>query len=289
MRDLSRYEVDNSKYSRIISNQISNKRDLFEVITGKRKSVFRLEKPYIRKDKNGKEHIEYKTLLCTNTITQLVIGKLKKESFVRFLAEVKLNIHRNVIESPELLDLKIDYKNSKQGRNLGYWHSLPDESYFYSIDFKSAYWQMAYKIGYITETLYWNYMNLDDYKVAKRLCISFLGRSVTVNYLGKTFKNEENFGQPLIITCDNDSLYYKRIYKNIRNLLNNYLYDVVRLSNGNFIKYNTDGIWVTKESIEPIKKYLKDNDILFKTTLCKKISSTEFIQSKELINFLKQK
>ncbi len=279
MIDYSKYELDTSQYSRIIKNKISNKYNLIEIIVSGRKKLFKiLDEPKKTVSKKGKERIEHKTLICTNKISDIGIGNLKKESFTAFLAEFKRNLHKTIIEKPELLELKIGYNKSKARKDTTNWDKIVDGDYFYCIDFKSAYWQIGYKIGYVSEEMFKSYIGLDDYKSAKRLCFSFLGRNVLANYF-----SESLIGKMTSIRCNTNA--YKNVYDNVRNLLNNYLYEMVNLTNGNYILYHTDGICVPVEYVNPIKKFLIDNELLFKITICKKLNNSQYSIGNELMKF----
>lgn len=282
MKKLSKYELDSISYDKVIHNQINNKNDVLEVIVSGRKKLYKTFNPKVILDNKGKEKTVCKSLLCVNKINNDSIGNITIKSFMLFLAEFKINLNKNLIKNNKLWNLHIDYENSKQKTNIHKWNDLEIGSYFYCIDFKSAYWQMAYKLGYIDERIYNQYINLDDYKSAKRLCFSFLSRSVKGIFHNKKFNDT---GKNLVIDCDNS--FYRNIYGNVRNLLNNLLLDMVNLTDGNYLYYNTDGIYITKEYIDIIKNYLKNEKILYKMTLCKKINEKQYFLGNKLKQFIK--
>jgi len=263
MKRLSNYEVSDVGYNQIIANQNQNKVDLIEVIVGSRKKLY-----------TTKVHGE-KKLICTNKVDDsgALIGNLKQSSFITFLAEFKRVLNKQILDKPDLLDLKIDFKGLSRNKNIKYFDNLNIGDYFYCIDFNSAYWQMANKIGYITPELYKNYIRLNDYKHAKRLCFSFLARSVKARYSSAGIS----------ISCD--TRVYKRIYDNVRNLLYMYLMNCVKLSNNEYIEYNIDSITIMADKVNAIKDYLKQNDLIFKITECRKVSETEYLSDYNLIKF----
>jgi hypothetical protein len=281
MKKLNKYELDSISYNKVIHNQISNNNDVLEIIVSGRKKLYKTFEPKKVIDNQGKEQTVYKSLLCVNKLNNDSIGNITIKSFMLFLAEFKINLNKNLTKNNELWNLHIDYENSKQKTNINNWNDLEVGSYFYCIDFKSAYWQMAYKLGYIDDRIYNQYINLDDYKSAKRLCFSFLSRSVKGIFHNKKVDD----GKILVIDCDNS--FYRNIYNNVRNLLNNYLIEMVNITNNNYMYYNTDGIYINKDSVNIIKSFLNDEKILYKTTICKKINDKQYFLGNKLKQFIK--
>lgn len=280
MINLDRYELDAEPYKRVINNQIKHQKPIMEVVSSGRTILYKLHEPKIIKTKKGKERIEYKTILCANKVSNISLGNIDKESFITFLKDFKFNLNKCLRLNTELWDLKIIYDKSKIGKNNNYWGNINEGDYFYLIDIRSAYWQIAHKIGYISTELFNSYFELDDYKASKRLCFSFLSRTSKATYFGKRFDGSD---EDMVIGCNSE--FYKNIYDNIRNLLNNLINEVVLLTDNNYLKYNTDGIYITKEYVPVVKKFLKANGILYKTSLCKKISNFEYVLQNQLMKF----
>jgi len=265
---LKRFEMKESSYNTAVGNMTKNGSNIMEVIVGQRKKLYKLQNDTGDKKLMAIKHLD----------TEFVnIGKLSGKSFNQFLAEFKLNLHNNLKKNSELLNLNIPFKGITRKKNIQFWDTMPIGTYFYGIDFKSAYWQMGHKIGYIDSNLYNGYMDLDDYKEGKRLCFSFLARKITGTY------HKLNTSINCDISC------YMNVYNNVRNLLYNYMADVVKLSENMFIEYNIDGIYVMKDKIDVIKDYLKENNIVSKRTICKKINDAEYISGYTLVEFLKPK
>jgi hypothetical protein len=63
----------------------------------------------------------------------------------------------------------------------------------------------------------------------------------------------------------------------------------VKLSNNEYIEYNIDSITVMADKVNAIKDYLKQNDLLFKITECRKVSETQYLSDYNLIKFKQNK
>ena len=262
MERYSKYEVSSDGYNQILGNLTVNKTDSVEVRVGARNKLYR---------------IDNKKLLCTNKVaaTTVTIGKLKPKAFSSFLAEFKKTLNKQLTTNAELFYLQIPFKGCSKHKNTKAFNKISIGEYFYTIDFNSAYWQMAHKIGYITPQVYNAYINVDDYKQAKRLCFSFLSRKVSAYY-----SNGHR-----IVNCDTTP--YKRAYDNVRHLLYTHLMECVKTTNGEYIEYNIDSITVNADKINAIKLYLKNVGIVFKITECKKLSTKEFISGNKIVRFAK--
>lgn len=262
MQRLSKYEVSETGYQNIVANQILNQKELIEVTIGSRKKLYTT--------KNGE-----KSMLCTNKLDNktVSIGNIKAKSFNTFLAEFKRGLHKAILKNPELIDYEVYFKGVSRKKNYQFFDNIKIGDYFYLIDFNSAYWQMAHKLGYISTKFYKNYILLNDYKKAKRLCFSFLARTIRATYS----TNKE------VITCD--TTLYQRVYNNIRYLLYNYLIECVKLTNNEYIEYNIDGIIINADKVDIIKNYLKAKDILFKVTECRKLNNNEYMNDYNIVKF----
>ena len=124
---------------------------------------------------------------------------------------------------------------------------------------------MAHKLGYISDRLFHNYIHRDEFKEAKRYCVSFLARENEMVY----YDNREIDR----IICDTRVL--KQIYENIRHELYNTIEKLKNLA-PNWINYNIDGISVKKSEMLPICNFLDENKIIYKVNECIKIDNIEY-------------
>ena len=259
MDNYRKYELGTDAYKVVVANQIINNSDMLEVKVGARTKLYKLGAS--------------SKLLCVNKVTNtLNIGSLNGKQFSSFLATFKTNLLKNILEK-NLLDLKVDFSGLSKQHNKDLWTKTPVGQYFFCIDFKSAYWQIANKLGYIDDKLFASYMDLESYKQAKRLCISFLARPISANYHKRGYS----------IKCDTGA--FCSVYDNIRSCLYNYVAGMVKVAKNEYFMYNTDAIYIMPEKVDAIKQYLFENNITFKTTLCKKISETQFTEGCKIKNF----
>lgn len=252
------YQVSDEDYGMIVKNQLGNGRDIYEVITGARKNLFRTSSG------PSKDHTQ---LIASNEINMSVnLGKLHPKHFVLFLAEFKKELHKNILKK-DLFDLKIPSPLVSSDTNYKAYEKLERGYPFYNVDARSGYWQSLYKLGYISKSMYDRYMPLDDYKPAKRLCASFLGRQVKA-----TYHNRE--GDNKVITCETGI--YEQVYENVRNKLHSYAFGCAEASQGLYLKFITDGIYLLAPQVDSVRRYMDSEQIEYKITRCEKIDNSKF-------------
>ena len=258
MGKFKKLEVTSADYEIIRTNKIESNCIVSEQIHGSRKSLF---------DGNNKV---IATTINANTIA---LGELTKESFISFLGTFQKNLYKNFNHHPSLWTKIVSFKGVSRDKNKNAWNELKKGQFFYNIDLNSAYWQMAFKLGYIDEELYLKYLNDDSYKGAKRLCVSFLARQNKKNYY---FQNDV-----FTVYCDNGI--FNQVYVNIRNSC----YQIIDTCKQecNYLAYNIDSIYVLPEDAKKIQAILNDNGFHFKRTLCQKISKTEYVFGKQVRKF----
>ena len=114
--------------------------------------------------------------------------------------------------------------------------------------------------------MYDKYIHSDEYKMAKRLCISFLARQNYMIY----YINDKEFQ----VNCDISV--FKKVYENIRY----YLYSTITGCINEklcWLEYNIDGISITANELDYVKKYMNDNDLQYKITECRKVDNTKYL------------
>ena len=258
---MQRYDKRNfplKDYEKFIAIQKKNNNDFKEQIIGSRKKLF----------------IYNRLIATTSSTTDLPLGDLKKQSFNAFLGMFNRTLYKSFLTNESLFDLKIKYRGLARSRNLKAWDSLPDGSFFYNVDLKSAYWQITYKLGYISESIYLKYMGLDTYKQAKRYCISFLARTNKMLY----FEKDNHY----IISCDISIL--KQVYDNVRNKL----YETINSSIqgiDNWIEYNIDGVTIYSEDLDLVKQRFEEYGLEYKINVCQKINEYQYSQKGIVRNF----
>jgi len=208
--------------------------------------------------------------------SNLNIGTITNQEFRLFLAGFNKKLYKRLRNEKLLFDLKITRSGPVSRKMTATWQKLPIGSFFYNIDLSAAYWQIAYRIGYIDTITFQKYLEDDRYKQAKRLCFSFLGRENKMTYF------HPNQQTPVEIRCDMTVL--RTVYDNVRNELNRIIVKAAEHA-GEFIEYNTDGITVFHTQVNQIKKYFQSESLMFKITKCKKISDTHYLHGAVLRKF----
>jgi len=250
MRTYKRLEVSDSEYIQIKNTQFDNGSIVKEHFKGSRINMFSDNMLIASKCKSA----------------NLEKGELSDSKFSAFLGMFNKQLYRQFALNPDLFFLDVDFNESSRKKNYESWESISEGDFFYNIDLSSAYWQIAHKIGYISDNIFKKYMKLDEYKEAKRYCISFLGRKNIMKYYYKGFEYE--------IECDRE--FASRVYKNIRYALYNYILDGVNLTN-NWLEYNIDGISVLEHEKDIIINYFKECNLEFKINECIKMNDNEYL------------
>jgi len=204
----------------------------------------------------------------------LQLGKITQPQFNAFLGGFNKQLYKQFANNQELYDLKINFGGASRDKNYAAWEEIKQGEYFYNLDLKSAYWQVANKLGYLNEKMYNKYFSLDEYKMAKRLCISFLARQ---NYMVYYVNGEE-----YQVNCDTSV--FKRVYENIRYYLYSTITNCLNDSLG-WLEYNIDGITITAKSMKYVKNYLEVNNLQYKITECKKIDDKRYLYGSIERNF----
>lgn len=250
MQRYDKFEVSLEEYEKIKKIQIENGSNVQEHFIGTRKKLI----------------VKSKMIATTSEVTSLPLGGLSKQQFNSFLGRFNKELYAQFKKHNELYDLQIKFDGFSREKNYDVWESLPQNSFFYNIDLSSAYWQIAFKLGYITKRMFETYIELDAYKEAKRYCISFLARSNKMTYTDER--------QISTVCCDTQI--FKQIYANIRNELYVCIKDSI-IGVPNWLEYNIDGVSVLSEDLSKIKNAFNEMGLIFKVCECQKISNTMYL------------
>jgi hypothetical protein len=201
---------------------------------------------------------------------------ISPKQFNSFLGAFTKSLYNQIRKNNHLLELSIEFDGISRDKNYENWNKIKPKQLFYNIDLSSAYWQMAYKLNYISNKLYQNYIYKDEYKEAKRYCVSFLARENKMIYFDNRDIN--------IVYCDTSVL--EQVYSNIRNYLYNTI-DELKKSTDNWIDYNIDGISVASCDLLSICSILDKMNLLYKVNECIKIDKKDYYQKGKIRKFLK--
>lgn len=250
MQRFDKTEVDAGYYERIKKNFTNQGKIFSEETIGARKKLYFASK-----------------LIATYSATSnLDIGELTKQQFTSFLGMFQKHLYSQFHKNQGLYDVNIEFSGSAREKDYDHWDSMKIGTYFYNVDLSSAYWQMLYKLGYISEKMFLAYKPFDEYKEVKRYCVSFLARDVKMNYMTPDTTN--------LIKCDTSAL--KKVYENVRNSLYTTTHAMLEDCAG-FLEYNIDGVFVMNTDLEIVWANLKKMGLNYKTTECRKISETDYM------------
>lgn len=247
--------VSGEKYKQFLAIQMANKSPYYEHYIGSRKSII----------------LEGKTLCTTISEQNLDVGDLTTQQFGSFIGRFNKQLYKQFSVHPELFTQNIIWKGLSRDKNNDLWEEMEIGEYFYNLDLNSAYWQIAYRLGYVNEKMYLRYLPDDAYKKAKRYCISFLSRR---NWI--TNQDGEQ------IKCDTDVL--RTVYQNIRHELYKVIEKAAEIA-PEYLEYNIDGISVRQNDIKAIKAYFQSEGLRFKITECRKVSEKEYYYGRKKRKF----
>jgi hypothetical protein len=188
---------------------------------------------------------------------------ITRQQFSSFLGIFKRNLYSQFSKNAELYFLNIEFNGVSREKNYDAWSQLKVGEKYFVIDLNSAYWQMAHQLGYISKKLYLSYIDKDEYKEAKRYCISFLARTNHMMYFdGRSIER---------IDCNVDCMV--KVYDNIRNGLYTSI-DKAKSKVANWIEYNIDAVCVFEKDV-PIISYAFD-EMKFNYKIKEYVKTDEF-------------
>jgi hypothetical protein len=209
-----------------------------------------------------------------STQNYLPLSNINSLQLGAFLGQFTKSLYSQIRKNDNLLNLKINFFGVSRDKNESGWIKLKPKEYFYNVDLSSAYWQIAYRLGYISKRMFSSYIEKDDYKEAKRYCISFLARENEMQY---------HDGREIdLITCDIEVL--NQIYTNIRNELYNCIQEVLKDIN-EWIEFNIDGVTIREKDLDIVCRKFNELNLIYKTNKCLKIDSNHYLLKGKIRNF----
>ena len=258
MRQYAKLECDNEEYSMIQNVQRFNKTKTKEQFIGSRKKLFS----------------NNEIIATTSAYNGLSLGDISKNQFYSFLGAFNKQLYNQFKKNNDLYSLDIDFKGASRDKNYTFWNEINEGDFFYNLDLKSAYWQVAHKLGYFNEKMFNRYFVLDEYKMAKRLCISFLARRNRMIYYIDGDKKQ--------IDCNTDV--FLTVYKNIRHYLYNSMFSCIH-PKMDWIEYNIDGITITSKDLDYVKDYFNNLGLKYKITECRKVNAKQYLYGQKIRTF----
>lgn len=249
-------EVSLAEYNKLINLQIENGVSYSEQFKGSRKTLIVKNRPLV-------------SLLLSGSYLEL--DNLTNNQFGSFLGLFKNHIYRQ-LKKNDLFDLKISYNGLSRNKNKKLYEQAPILTTWYNVDLKSAYWQMGYILGYVSKNFYSKYMELDEYKSAKRFCYSFLARP---NY--RIYSNGQR------INCDNTM--DQQIFDNIRNKLYSIIQQGLDLCENECIEYNIDSITVSSRYLKTITDYFDSLSLVYSVNEMLKLNEHQYLLKNKVRKF----
>lgn len=191
--------------------------------------------------------------------------QLSSKQFYNFLGSFKKSLYSQIQKNNELISLNIEYDGLSKFKNDKGWSKVKPRSIFYVVDINSAYWQFAFRLGYISKKLYEKYLNKPEYKEVKRYAISFLSRENEMVYFD---------GRPIShVVCDVSC--FQQIYDNIRNEMYRTISKVTK-DVPLFIEQNIDSISVSEKDLNQTLKIFTELGLYYKVQEAVKIDAKEY-------------
>jgi len=202
-------------------------------------------------------------------------GGITFDQFTGFLGQFNKHLFKQFINNPSLFDIYIDANGSVRKKNTEVFEAIPNNTWFYAIDINSAYWQALFKLGYISKDYFNDYMKIDEYKVAKRLCVSFMARHSAIEYISEKGSHK--------ITCDNSVMI--KVYANVRNYLQNIIQEVVDIV-PEVIEYNIDAVTVRTNYVDAALSVFTNYGLDVKINGYVKTGSNEYRHGNQMKQFV---
>ena len=164
---------------------------------------------------------------------------------------------------------KVDTPYTTTCKNYRAFEELNKGDIFYSVDINHAYFQVLYRLGYITEKLYDLYKDQDHYKKAFVMSCSLLTSK------SKTCIYRKGVLHKIVDSKEEDSV-LGVIYDNVRHTLQNLLGGLYEQLGDKAFAYITDEILIRPEALGEVKDYFRGKGYEFKIAKCWKTSNSEY-------------
>ncbi len=151
--------------------------------------------------------------------------------------------------------------------NRLFWESIPDNTEFYIIDAKHAYWRIAFLQGYINEKLYLKYADNKEFKTVRNISLAILNSTIKKEYY--------SYGDKICeVVCDTGL--YHQVYDNIRYFSYNLCGEIRNKLDDSCFAYRTDGVFILKPGLARAKKMFEDAGLFYKIDKCAKIDAKNY-------------
>jgi hypothetical protein len=225
------------------------------VETKSSRSVLKIMKPKIEKKKDIAEFrpgIPNKDLKPKEA---RILMKSVRASVSRYIKSVNFQVPEIRKEYPVIFTNRL------------FWESIPDNTDFYIIDAKHAYWRIAFIHGYIKKGMYEKYADNKEIKAVRNIALAILNSTHKCEYYRDGQKIHE---------CLCDTSLYSRVYNNIRYFSYNLCGQLRNDLDDACFAYRTDGVFLLKPGLHRAKKIFEENNLLYKIEKCVKIDNKSY-------------
>lgn len=162
--------------------------------------------------------------------------------------------------------------------NKELWNQLPIAERFHAIDINNCWFQMAHRLGYLSEKIYTAWNRQDEYKKVLQRFLPMLSSPQ------KTFSYER--GQLKSKNVDAMSKGYNILYNNVRAEASKIMFKAVEIvGEHNVIFANTDEIAILSPFRKDIADYFHSINLYAKLTLCQKQADNLYYYAGAIKNF----
>lgn len=251
-------ECSSDEFERSIGVQIGNGTSFRVEIVGKRSKLMVYERMI-------KTHVKK---------SGFDLGGLSNEKFSAFIGRFNKHLYKRFRTIESLWGINISWEGGAGGSIPDNWKKMKKGDFFYSIDLKSAFWQLGYKLGYVDQDFFDQFIQDDLYKVAKRLCYSWLARKRKAIY----------YTPSGIVEIKGEIGVIKKVFDNVRYELYNKIKDA-RSGLETVIEWNIDAISVLGSELDIVKERFDKMGLVYKVTLCRKLNETEYQHGSKIKNY----
>lgn len=181
---------------------------------------------------------------------------------------VKQAYHDYITKNNFTIDVPKKIANVR-GSNSQLFKNLAIGEKFYYLDVRHAYWQVAYKMGMLSEKLYNRYADDKEMKLFRNMSFACVLAPKKVDYIVRgCFMN----------TIIEDTSIYRELYRKIRHTTYNLIGYAKTLLNDKWIDYNIDGISFTADSLEQAEQIFKELDYVYTLNKCEKLNEYQYVK-----------
>lgn len=222
----------------------------------------------VGKKRRVKKIIFNNKILVLNKNKNHVKSKKKSSEINSLLGQVAMAVNRFIIKSGLVVE-KIKQVHLALAVSRKKYRLMKDGAKFYYVDINHCFWRIAFLKGYIGEKLYEKWANEQgELKTFRNMSLGCIKAPDGRTYYIRGVESYE---------IEEDKTLQCIIYDNIRFTCYNFLGEIAKEVQDDFIAYKTDGIMVdSKKGLANVKKLMKKNNFMFTVKECEKIDELTY-------------